>query len=89
VVPVTQGSVQFHTRVTIRVLDTVARQLQLEKEALAEHAARLAAIGYASDKELAEAIRAGHHDAAIGALAAALEADVRAKLQVADPRYLD
>ncbi|MGH9094385.1 MAG: hypothetical protein ACRDXE_04430, partial [Acidimicrobiales bacterium] len=28
VLPATEGRVQFHTRVTIRVLDTVARQLE-------------------------------------------------------------
>lgn len=49
VMAATDGRVQFHARVAVRVLDTVLREL---------------------------------------ALAAALEPDVRAKLEVADPRYL-
>lgn|ERR1035437_824823 len=89
VLPATEGRVQFHTRVTIRVLDTVVRQLELGSAHAAAHAERLADLGYASDQGLVDAIRAGHHDAGISELAAALEPDVRAKLEVADPRYLD
>ncbi len=88
ILPATEGAAQFHTRVTIRVLDTVARQLQLGRAQSVEHAERLAALGYATDQDLVDAIRAGHHDAKISELAAALEPDVRAKLEVADPRYL-
>lgn len=86
---VVEGRVQFHTRVTIRVLDTIARQLQLGKAQLVEHAERLAALGYDSDQELVDAIRAGHYDVTISDLAATLEPNVRAKLEVADPRYID
>ena len=39
-------------------------------------------------RELAGAIRAGRYDADITGLAAALEPDVRARLEVTDPRYL-
>ena len=88
VFPATEGRVQFHTRVSIRVLDTVARQIRLGAAHLADHADRLASLGYASDRELVEAIRAGHFDQRIGELAAVLEEDVRSKLEVADPRYL-
>jgi len=52
------------------------------------HSQRLAALGYDTDRDLVEAIRAGRYDADIAGLAAALEPDVRAKLEVADPRYL-
>jgi hypothetical protein len=89
VLPATAGRVNFHTRVSIRVLDTVIRQLQLGRQQAIEHATRLRALGYDSDHELVAAIRAGEYDTRIPELAAALEPDIRAKLEVADPRYLD
>jgi hypothetical protein len=89
VLPATEGSVQFHTRVTIRVLDTVARQLRLQAGYAAAHSTRLADLGRATDRDLVAAIRAGSYDAAIEDLAAALEPDVRAKLEVWNPRYMD
>jgi len=88
VFPVTDGYVQFHTRVAVRALDTVLRELELGPAQEEAHGRRLAALGYGTDRELAEAIRAGRHDADISGLAAALEPDVRARLEVADPRYL-
>ena len=87
VFPVTEGYVQFHTRVAVRVLDTVLRELELGPAQEAAHGQRLAALGYGTDRELADAIRAGRHDADISGLAAALEPDVRARLEVTDPRY--
>jgi nucleotide-binding universal stress UspA family protein len=89
VLPATEGRVNFHSRVTIRVLDTVIRQLRLGRQQAIEHVARLEALGYASDHDLITAIRAGEYDERIGQLADALEPDVRAKLEVADPRYID
>jgi uncharacterized protein DUF6285 len=88
VFPVTEGHVQFHTRVAVRVLDTILRELELGPAQEQAHSQRLAALGYDTDRELAEAIRAGRYDADITGLAAALEPDVRARLEVADPRYL-
>lgn len=88
VFPVAEGRLQFNTRVAMRVLDTVARQLRLAEGHFAGHSARLAALGYSSDEAFVEAIRAGEYDERIGELAAALEHDVAAKLEVADPRYL-
>lgn len=87
VFPVTEGYVRFHTRVAVRVLDTILRELEFGAAQEEAHSQRLAALGYDTDWELIEAIRAGRHDADIGGLAAALEPDVRAKLEVADPRY--
>ena len=88
VFPVTEGYVQFHTRVAVRVLDTILRELELGTAQEEAHSHRLAALGYGTDRELVDAIRAGRYDADIAGLAAALEPDVRAKLEVADPRYL-
>jgi hypothetical protein len=88
VFPATEGYVQFHTRVAVRVLDTILRELELGPAQDEAHSQRLAALGYGTDRELIEAIRAGRYDADITGLAAALEPDVQAKLEVADPRYL-
>lgn len=87
VFPVTEGYVRFHTRVAVRVLDTILRELEFGAAQEEAHSQRLAALGYDTDWELIEAIRAGRYDADISGLAAALEPDVRAKLEVADPRY--
>lgn len=88
VMEATEGRVQFHTRVTVRVLDTAIRQLQLGPGHLEAHAARLARMGYADSRELVDDIRAGRFDHRVAELAGQLEPEVRAKLEVADPRYL-
>jgi hypothetical protein len=88
VFPATQGALQFHVRVTLRVLDTVIRELELGAGHLAAHEARLAELGYDTDEDLVAAIRAGWFDDGVAGLAAILEEDVRARLEVSDPRYL-
>lgn len=89
VMAATEGHVQFHTRVTIRVLETVKRQLELGSEHVARQAQTLASLGFDDSWELVDAIRGGAFDERIPELAAALEPEVRAKLEVADPRYID
>ncbi|HET9691538.1 MAG TPA: DUF6285 domain-containing protein [Acidimicrobiales bacterium] len=88
VMAATDGRVQFHARVAVRVLDTVLRELALAPRHMAEQGARLAALGYPDAWALVAAIRAGRHDDDLDGLAAALEPEVRAKLEVTDPRYL-
>ena len=88
VLPATEDSVQFHTKVTVRLLDTVVRELELGPVQAERHADLLARLGYQTDRQLAEAIRAGRHDHCLSELAGALEPVVRAKLEVANPRYL-
>lgn len=88
VFPATEGRTQFHTRVAVRVLDTVIRQMELGPSHLQAHGERLAALEYGSDWDLVHAIRHGQYDSRIGELARVLADDVRAKLEVADPRYL-
>jgi Domain of unknown function (DUF6285) len=89
VLTATEGSVQFHTRVTIRILETVVRELELGPQQVERHAEVLGRLGYESDQKLVEAIRAGHHDREISELSAALEPAVRSKVEVANPKYLD
>ncbi|WP_406675317.1 DUF6285 domain-containing protein [Nonomuraea sp. N2-4H] len=87
VLPAVEGPVRFHTRVAVNVLAMVERVIELGPAQAREHAARLAGLGVADEAELAAAIRAGRlpDDER---LLTALEAAVRAKLEVADPAYL-
>ncbi|SDI37943.1 DUF6285 domain-containing protein [Nonomuraea jiangxiensis] len=87
VLPAVEGRVRFHTRVAINVLGMVEREIELGPAHAAEHAARLAELGVSGDAELAAAIRAGRIEDG-HALTEALERTVRAKLEVANPRYL-
>ncbi|MEV4806013.1 DUF6285 domain-containing protein [Nonomuraea sp. NPDC049421] len=87
VLPAAEGRVRFHTRVAVNVLAMVEREIELGPAQADRHAARLAGLGVADEAELAEAIRAGRlpDDER---LLAALEESVRAKLEVANPAYL-
>ncbi|MET7329543.1 DUF6285 domain-containing protein [Nonomuraea sp. NPDC005650] len=88
VLPAVDGRVRFHTRVAVNVLGMVEREITLGPEQAREHAARLAGLGMADDAELAAAIREGRVEDD-HALVAALEQAVRAKLEVANPDYLE
>lgn len=82
------GRLTFHARVAANMLAMVERELALGPAQAAAHAARLARLGVASDRELADRIRArtitiGPDDRAL------LRAMVVDKLRVANPRYLD
>ncbi|WP_307827607.1 DUF6285 domain-containing protein [Planomonospora sp. ID82291] len=84
--PAVQGRVRFHTRIAVNVLGMVERELELGPGQAAGHAARLGELGFASDAELAAAVREGlDHPALVAAL---IEA-VRDKLAVANPAYLN
>ena len=86
----TTGRLQFHTRVAINVLAMVERELELGPEQAERHSTRLNALGFASDDELAGAIRAGDGEGEDAeAIRAAVWASVRDKLAVANPKYLD
>jgi hypothetical protein len=85
----TEGRVQFHARVATNVLAMVERELRLGQQQSESHEAGLAALGYSSERELADAIRDGRatgHEAEVRAF---VTATVRAKLEVANPRYLE
>jgi hypothetical protein len=85
----TEGRVQFHTRVAVNVLAMVERELRQGAEQLEAHAAGLAALGVDSERALADAIRAGAFDDRIDEVRAFIEQTVQAKLEVANPRYLE
>jgi hypothetical protein len=89
VLDTTDGRVRFHARVAINVLGIVERELALGPAQAAAHAERLARLGVGGDAELAAAIRAGDLDDRAAEVRSALIESVRAKLRVANPRYLE
>ena len=84
----TDGRVQFHTRVAANVLATVERELALGPAMATAHAERLAALGVASERELADRIRAGEWSLDDRTLLDRLRQTVVDKLAVANPKYL-
>jgi hypothetical protein len=89
VMAATEGRVQFHTRVAVNVLGMVQRELELGPEQAAAHRARLNALGFADEAELAAAIRRGDVDDRYDEIKSAVAATVTDKLKVANPKYLD
>lgn len=89
VFPAVDGRVQFHTRVAMNALSIVERELSLGPEAARQHAADLAALGVRDDADLAAAIRGGRMDDRMPEVVAAVRRTVRAKLEVANPRYVE
>lgn len=84
----TTGAVQFHARVAVNALSAVERELR-DGPAMADaHAARLASLGFSTEKELAGAIRSGSLDDRYDEVAAAVRATVHDKLSIANPKYL-
>ena len=88
VMAATDGRVRFHARVAVNVLRMVERELAAAGADGAEHASGLAALGYASEADLAAAIRSGAADHHADEVAAFVRATVRSKLAVANPAWL-
>jgi hypothetical protein len=84
----TEGRVQFHTRVAINVLGMVERELAAGAGQAAAHADGLRRLGVQDERELAAAIRSGALDARHEEVLEFVRETVRAKLEVANPRYL-
>jgi hypothetical protein len=86
-----EGRVQFHTRVAMNVLAMVERELALGPQQAAAHADGLARLGLSSESELAALIRqaSAGDDGQLDEIARFVRQTVRAKLEVANPKYLD
>ena len=90
----TEGRVQFHTRVAIKALGMLERELTVGPAfAAAERARAAELLGHDGDpedleRELAAAIRSGALDERRAEVAAHVRATVREKLLVANPGYL-
>jgi hypothetical protein len=90
VLPATEGRVQFHTRVAVNVLGMVERELALGADQAAAHAAGLADLGVSSEEDLAALIRGmDADDPRLADIARFVTETVRAKLEVANPGYLN
>jgi hypothetical protein len=86
--PVVPAEHAFHLRVAVNVLSMVARELRSGAGDEAAHLARLAALGFADDADLASAARAGRlAEEVMPRVRAALLADAEARLRVANPRF--
>jgi hypothetical protein len=91
----TEGRTAFHARVAVNVLGMVERELALgEAQDEAEHARLVALLGHDGTvqeltEELARSIRDGTLDASWSDTVAHVRETVRAKLEVANPRYLE
>ena len=89
VMEATEGRVRFHARVAVNVLRMVERELTLGEAQASVHREALAGLGVADEAELAAAIRAGTLDDRRAEVVEVLRQTVRAKLEVANPRYLE
>ena len=86
--PLLEGRAAFELRVSLRALGIVRRELEQAPRQARMHRAALAALGVADERELAREIRAGAFEERRPELLAALRSIVRAKLEVANPGYL-
>jgi hypothetical protein len=88
VLPHVTGRAAFQVRVAMRAVRTVERQLEYAAAHDQIHADALTALGADTDAALAATIRAGDHDGREAELLTTLREVIRAKLEVANPRYL-
>jgi len=89
VLPELEGRPAFELRVALRALGMIGRQLDFAAEHAAVRARALERLGARDEPELAASIRAGALGGREAHVCAALRDIVRAKLEVANPRYLD
>jgi hypothetical protein len=95
VMTTTEGRVAFHARVAVNVLGMVERELELGAAQDAEEHDRLVALlgRDGTVRELTEVLARGIRDGTLDIpwpdTVAAVRETVRAKLEVANPRYLD
>jgi hypothetical protein len=85
----TSGRTRYQVRVAARALAIVERELAAGDALQEAHAARLAGLGFHSDRELADAIRSGSLDGRWDEVAAAVRSLVDDKLAVANPDYTE
>lgn len=81
----TSGAVKFHNRVAVGVLRIVERELLAPEPIDAQNA--IAALGFADEASLADAIRRGELDDRGAEVEAALRTIVDRRLTIAHPGY--
>jgi hypothetical protein len=85
--PELSGRLRYQLKVAVNVLAIAERELRLGDDHAARHAERLGRLGFTTDAELAEAIRAGGLDQRLAEVQRELRAAVADKLAVARPGY--
>lgn len=85
----TDGRVAFHARVAVNALAMVERELRVGPAHRAAHQDRLARLGCVDDAELVSRIRSGALDDRAEEIRDVVAESVRAKLEVANPRWLE
>ena len=85
----TDGWDRYQFRVAANILRLVERELALGPGQAAAHQTALARLGMADETELARAIRSGQLDDRRPEVLAVVRDTVAAKLEVANPGYLD
>ena len=89
VTPAVPAEHAFGFRVALNALTMVRRELDSAEDDDAAHRSRLAAIGFADDAALADALRAGEVPAdRMPQVRAVLLADAEARLRVVNPRFV-
>ncbi|MBJ7328295.1 MAG: phosphotransferase family protein [Solirubrobacteraceae bacterium] len=88
VLPQLEGRAKFQTRVAMRALGMVARELEHAPIDAAVRAEALAALGATDEADAAARARAGEYDADEAAALTALRELTRSKLATANPRHL-
>jgi aminoglycoside phosphotransferase (APT) family kinase protein len=89
VLPQVDGRAAFQLRVSLRALGMVRRELEHRAEHETLHAAALESVECADEAELARAIREGSLSVDAREVFAAVRTTVRAKLEAANPSYLE
>jgi aminoglycoside phosphotransferase (APT) family kinase protein len=89
VMAATEGRLAFHARVAANALHMVERERALGPAHEALHRTGLAELGCADDRELAARISTGELDADADHVRQVVARSVRAKLEVANPRWLE
>ncbi|MFP5256049.1 MAG: phosphotransferase family protein [Acidimicrobiia bacterium] len=85
----TEGRVAFHARVAANALAMVERQLALGPAHEAAHRTALERLGHPDEASLATAIREGREDHRLQEVREVVAGCVRAKLEVANPGWLE
>lgn len=83
-----EGAARFEARVARNALAVVSRELVHGPAAAKRHGRRLDQLGFASDRDLARAIRSGDLDSALTDTADVMSGSVADQLTIANPGYL-
>ncbi|MEM7322890.1 MAG: phosphotransferase family protein [Actinomycetota bacterium] len=89
VMAATTGRTGFHARVAANALATVGRELALREAMTANRTARLGALGFNSERDLATAIRKGAVDDRLEQVTDAVYDLVVHRLSVNNPRWIE